>query len=150
MFDYSLSLGIPIVPSSPHSNPPSSRKSPHLSPGYASSPKEKLSGRYSTGSTSRRAPLSTRPPSPPEKKLLHITTLIEADYFGEMAILKGEKEEPISVISEGQVEVFHLPRLDFNRYILLINCQTYIFFNCCTCRRKNARINEESRSYFSF
>lgn len=50
-----------------------------------------------------------------EKKLLHIGTLLAGDYFGELAILQNAKEEPISVLSDGQVEVFMLPKIDFNR-----------------------------------
>jgi CRP-like cAMP-binding protein len=60
-----------------------------------------------------------RSPEHPERKLLHIGTLMSGDYFGEIAILSNSKEEPISVVSEGQVEVFMLPKIDFNRCIFL-------------------------------
>jgi CRP-like cAMP-binding protein len=63
------------------------------------------------------------PKTPPEKKLLHIGTLVPGDYFGELAILQNSKEEPLSVISDGQVEVFILSKVDFSRCILVTYAQ---------------------------
>jgi hypothetical protein len=131
MFEYSLSLGIPIV-SSPQSNTMSTSRSSTYQTGLSPHKDKTLGSVRTSMGSSRRATLSTRPASPPVKKLLHITNLVEADYFGEMALLKGEKEEPLSIISEGQIEVFHLPRLEFNRYILDCLKISFLFLNMIT------------------
>jgi CRP-like cAMP-binding protein len=55
----------------------------------------------------------------PNKRFLQIGVLGTGDYFGELAVLENLKEELISVISEGNVEVYILPKFDFHHRIFV-------------------------------
>lgn len=57
------------------------------------------------------------PPQPPRKdlKLLHIGTLGPGHFFGEIGIVQNLREDPISVISEGHVELFVLYKVNFQK-----------------------------------
>lgn len=56
------------------------------------------------------------------RKFLQIGILGTGDYFGELSVLDNLKEEVISVISEGNVDVYFLPKFDFH------HCIFFFFF----------------------